>query len=102
DRLAVAPRANTRTRRVSLGTIPDFARESGGILLSGVMPDSPAAGAGLEKGDLITAIDGGSIDTMADFQAALAGHEPGDAIDVTFSRGEATKIVRVTLAERKH
>ncbi|MFN8177161.1 MAG: M28 family peptidase [bacterium] len=90
----------SKPRKVSLGTIPDFSKESGGILLSGVMPGSPAEVAGLAAGDLITAMDGQSIDNIYDFQGVLAGHAPGDVVAVTYVRGKEKREAKVTLAER--
>jgi Peptidase family M28/PDZ domain len=90
----------SKPRRVSLGTIPDMARESGGILLTGVMPGSPAEAAGLAKGDILTAIDGTNVDNIYDFQAALSGHAPGDVVTLHYVRGGEKHDVKVTLAER--
>ncbi len=89
------------TRRVSLGTIPDFSRESGGVLLSGTMPGSPAEAAGLMKGDVLIRLGDAPIDNLADFSAALKEHQPGDSVDVVFKRGDAEMHRRVRLVERK-
>jgi S1-C subfamily serine protease len=88
-------------RRVSLGTIPDFAQGSGGVKLQGVMPKSAAEEAGLRAGDVIVGIDGGAIDTIEDFQAALAAHAPGDTIAVRYLRSGMPGEVDVTLRERQ-
>lgn len=88
-------------RRVSLGTIPDFARESGGVLLSGVMPASPAEKAGLAKGDLLIELAEVPIDNLADMSAALKSHAPGDTVRVVVLRGAERIERRVALVERK-
>ncbi len=88
-------------RRVSLGTIPDFAQSSGGVKLQGVMPESAAEEAGLQAGDVIVAIDEAAIDTIEDFQAALAARAPGDRIAVKFVRAGETKTADAVLRERK-
>jgi hypothetical protein len=100
ERLAQAP-PGSKPRRVSFGSIPDFSRESGGILLSGVMPGSPAETAGLAAGDLLVEMDGRTIDNIQDFQAALAGRHPGEAVSVRYVRAGETLEAKVTLAERK-
>jgi hypothetical protein len=100
ERLAVAA-PGAKKRRVSFGSIPDFSRESGGILLSGVMPGSAAEEAGLAEGDLLVELDGDALDTIHDFQATLSAHEPGDAVVVKFVRGDETREATVTLRERK-
>lgn len=88
-------------RRVSLGTIPDFSRDSGGVLLQGVMPGSPAEKAGLKAGDIVISLGGKPIDTLADFSAALKEHQPGDSVEVVVRRGADTLRPRVQLVERK-
>lgn len=100
ERLAKPP-GSSGPRRVSFGSIPDFSRESGGILLSGVMPGSPAEGAGLAAGDLIVEMDGRALDGIQDFQEVLASHAPGDVVPVKYVRNGETRSANVTLAERK-
>ncbi|MFN8547615.1 MAG: M20/M25/M40 family metallo-hydrolase [Candidatus Eisenbacteria bacterium] len=88
-------------RRVSLGTIPDFAKESGGVLLSGVTPGSPAEAAGFQKGDVLIELGGTPVDNLSDFTAALKDHQPGDKVSVTVQRGAEKISKEVTLVERK-
>lgn len=100
ERLSAAS-PGAKPRKVSFGSIPDFSREKGGILLSGVMPGSPAEAAGLAAGDVLVELGGQTIDTIYDFQAVLAEHAPGDSVDVTFLREGVKREARVTLAERR-
>ncbi len=88
-------------RRSSIGTIPDFGRESGGVLLTGTTPGSPAERAGLTKGDVIVSVSGTAIDNLADYSAALKAHSPGDTVEVVFKRGAEERKVRVGVVERK-
>ncbi len=87
-------------RRASLGTIPDFSRESGGVLLSGTMPGSPAEAAGLAGGDLLVSFDGEPVDNLADLTALLRGHSAGDTIEVVIIRDGREDSVRVVLTGR--
>jgi S1-C subfamily serine protease len=96
----VAKPGETR-RRVSFGSIPDFSKESGGILLSGVMPGGAAEEAGLLAGDVLVEIDGVTIDTIHDFQRVLAEHDPGDRVPVRYVRDGETHACEVVLRERK-
>lgn len=100
ERLAAAE-PGTKRRRVSFGSIPDFSRESGGILLSGVMPGGAAEAAGLAAGDVLVELAGMPLDTIQDFQAVLTEHEPGDEVTVRYVRGDETLESAVTLRERK-
>jgi hypothetical protein len=88
-------------RRVSLGTIPDFAQESGGYLVSGIVPGSPAEAAGIRPGDVIVAIDGTPIDNLYDYTAVLKSHEPGDRLRVEIVRDGERHTFDVTLVSRR-
>lgn len=100
ERAAAAAPSGGDPRRVSLGTIPDFARESGGVLLTGVMPGSPAEKVGLAKGDIVISLAGTPIDNLADFSAELKAHQPGDEVTVEVMRNGAKIAHSVTLVER--
>ena len=88
-------------RRVSLGFLPDFSAESGGVLVGMVTPGGAAAQVGIEKGDRITAIDGDPIDTLTDYSAILRAHAPGDRVSIDVRRGAETLQIEVVLQERK-
>jgi hypothetical protein len=71
---------------------------TGAIILE-VVPGSPADMAGLEVGDLITAIDRTPIDPHHPLQDAIIQYEPGDRITIHLLRGEQEESVRAKLAE---
>lgn len=100
ESIAVPP-ADAKPRQVSLGTIPDFARESGGVLLTGVMPGSPAEQVGFQKGDILVGIGGMAVDNLADMSAALKSHQPGDEVEVEVQRDGTSIKKTVVLVERK-
>jgi hypothetical protein len=88
--------------RPSLGTIPDFAeRTEPGVLLTGVMPGSPAEKAGLKAGDVVLRLGGKKVLNLQDLSYALGGHRPGDVVELLYQRGGQAVTVKVTLAERK-
>jgi putative serine protease PepD len=68
--------------------------------LAGAQPNTPAAKAGLKKGDVITAVEGNSIATGDDLSRAIDAHKPGDQITVTYQRGGSEHTVTLTLATR--
>jgi S1-C subfamily serine protease len=69
-----------------------------GALISGVVPATPAAHAGLVAGDTITAIDGTSITTPADLSTVLAGHTLGQTVTIIWvGWSGATQSAPVTL-----
>jgi len=91
-----------RGSRPSLGTIPDFAeRKDPGVLLTGVIPGSPAQKAGLVAGDVVLRLGAKKILNLEDMQYALTGHRPGDVVELEYARDGKVKVVQVTLAERK-
>ena len=53
------------------------------------MAGSPADKAGLKNGDVITAVDGKSIDNANNLRAIMQNHKPGDAIQLTVVKGTA-------------
>ena len=55
-----------------------------GALIAGVVEGSPAAEAGLVAGDTVVGIDGTTVSTAAGLSSALAGHDPGDSVTVTW------------------
>jgi S1-C subfamily serine protease len=80
--------------------LPGVEAKQGAIVRS-VEEDSPAAAAGLQRGDLITAIEGEPIQGPQDLVDAIAEHEPGDQVTLTVlqSGEEEERQVEVTLAE---
>lgn len=72
-----------------------------GALVGEVAADQPAARAGLEKGDLITALDGMPIADPRAFSDYLARSKAaGDALEVTALRGGQAVQLRVVLGKR--
>jgi hypothetical protein len=78
--------APTTERKVSLGTIPDFAYDGKGFRISGVVAGSPAEAAGLKKGDVITRIDSTPISGLKHLSDFLKTLKPGDKVFITFMR----------------
>jgi membrane-associated protease RseP (regulator of RpoE activity) len=99
--LADPSRTTEGRRRVSFGSIPDFKFEGEGVLLSGVLPGSPAAAAGLQTGDLITGFAGTPITDLTDYSEAMKQHAPGDVVVVEYVRDGEAGSVEVTLTERR-
>jgi putative serine protease PepD len=68
--------------------------------IAAVEPGSPAAAAGLQQGDVVTAVDSTGITSAADLSAAIADHAVGDKVVVTVNRGGESSRFTVTLAAR--
>ncbi len=74
------------SRKVRLGTIPDFAYNGNGVRLSSVAPTSPAAANGLQEGDIIVQIDDKEISDIKALSDLLKKLNPGDTITITYLR----------------
>jgi serine protease Do len=61
--------------------------------------DSPARAAGIEPNDVITAIDGRTVDRISTLQRIVRGHEPGETVTVDAMRYGTKKTFRVKLVE---
>ena len=70
---------------------------SEGVIVVEVPVDGAAAAAGLEEKDVITAVDGKDVHSMAALQEILATHRPGDKVNVTFLRNKKQYTKAVTL-----
>jgi S1-C subfamily serine protease len=80
-------------------TAPVSPAHPSGALLSAVVKDSPAAGAGLAAGDVVMAVDGAPVHSMSELMTRLYPDPPGTSIVVTFERSQATETVDVQLAD---
>jgi S1-C subfamily serine protease len=95
--LGTAPR---KERKVSLGTIPDFAFKGNGYRISGVVPGSPAQSSGLREGDVIVRIGQDPIRNLRGMSNILKSLKPGARIYITFIREGKEMTVEAVLAER--
>jgi S1-C subfamily serine protease len=79
----------------------DYSDIEQGAIVRRVYEDSPASAAGLERGDVITAIDGEPVESPESLSNAIAEREPGDEITLTVFRlgDEEEREIKVALAE---
>ena len=68
-----------------------------GIYIGYVIKDGAADKAGIKDGDIITSIDGKSINSNAEFNEVLAQHSPGDVVKVAIERDGKPFYFDVTL-----
>lgn len=68
-----------------LGVELSSTQQANGVILGGVIADMPAEAAGLVAGDVITAVDGTAVTTAEGLSAAIAAHEPGDTVTITYT-----------------
>jgi serine protease Do len=85
---------------------PDLAKSFGlererGALVADVMPDTPAAKAGIERGDIIIEFNGHKIEEMNDLPRVVASTPPNTDVPVRLLRKGQEKTVQVRVAEMK-
>ena len=73
---------------------------TGGARVTSVQAGSPAASAGLQQGDLVTAINGKAITSTQQFIETVDTYGPGQTITVTVKRGGNTQTLKLTLGTR--
>jgi serine protease Do len=71
-----------------------------GALVGDVVPDSPAAKAGLEVGDIIVKFNGKVIESRDQLVSHITATPPGTKAEVEIVRGGKRKTVRVELGRR--
>ena len=74
-------------------------KDTRGALVAQVQPDTPAAEAGLESGDIITAFNGKPIKRSGQLPRLVGSAAVGEPATVTFIRDGEEKTVEVTLSE---
>jgi len=73
--------------------------DNAGALLAGVQPDSPAAEAGLQPGDVIQAVNGAKVSSPKDLAMNVAGVQPGEQAHLTVLHDGQTKEVTVKVGQ---
>jgi serine protease Do len=71
--------------------------ENTGVLVAGVAPDSPAAKAGIEGGDVILKFDGKDVSTMRGLPKLVAQTPIGKLVDVELLRSGQKKTLKVAI-----
>jgi hypothetical protein len=70
------------------------------IIVKGLMPDGPAAQAGIAANDIITHIGGQAIQSPDELTRNVASHQPGEKIRVAIIRKGKSQDLDVTLGQR--
>ncbi|MCH7666059.1 MAG: PDZ domain-containing protein [Acidobacteria bacterium] len=75
--------------------------EDAGVMISQIVEDSPAAAAGLEVGDILTAIESDPIGSSSELARKVSEYEDGRAVLLEVWRHRRVKILTATIAERE-
>jgi len=71
-----------------------------GAYVQTVDPNSPADKAGVKKGDIITAMNGTTLNARTQLSDVLSNVKPGDSVTLTIDRSGSGKTFTVTVTER--
>jgi len=69
-----------------------------GVAVATVVPDSPAAKAGLKVGDVIVAVNGTTVEDVNSFRLQIAGFAPGTTVQLRVNRSGQTLDIPVKLS----
>ena len=71
-----------------------------GVIITGVLQNGPAAQAGIQPGDVVVAVGGKAVSTVAELLSAVAGLKPGMAAPMSVLRREGKTEIAVTPSKR--
>jgi putative serine protease PepD len=92
--------AGKTVQHAYLGVQIGDASNGAGAEVGKVVSGSPADKAGLQVGDVVTAIDGKTVESADDLTALVATYKPGDKATVTVTRNGSTKTLTVNFGQR--
>ena len=73
--------------------------KAAGALVAAVEKDSPAEKAGLQNGDVITAVDGHAINRSQELTALISETTPGTKVQLELIRGKSKKVIVAKVGE---
>ena len=74
-------------------------KDAVGVLVSDVVPDSPAAKAGIQRGDVLIEFDGKRLEGPVDLQRGVGLFAPGQSAKVKVWRDQSEKAIEVKVGE---
>ncbi|WP_275422635.1 S1C family serine protease [Actinocatenispora thailandica] len=86
---------------VSVTSATDSNGNGSGALVAAVTKGGPADKAGIQKGDVITQVDGTKVPDSDTLVSVVAQHQPGDKVKVTYTRNGKSHTATATLAAAK-
>lgn len=77
------------------------ATKAGGVIITGVLQNGPAAQGGIKPGDVITAVNGQPVRNVSQLLTAVAALKPGTPAPLTVLRGNGPVEVEITPGKRE-
>jgi serine protease DegQ len=75
-------------------------KSGSGVIITGVLQNGPAAKAGIQPGDVITAVGGRKVSNVAQLLSAVAALTPGSPAQLELTRKSGASSVEVTPGKR--
>ena len=95
------PHEKTKTnRRVSTGSVPDFAYTGKGVKISSIIPGSAGDIAGLQAEDILIELDGDKTDDLKTYSDLLKKYQPNDVVKLKILRDNKEQVISLKLGER--
>lgn len=94
-----------RTGQAFLGvhiSNPRGLQESKGALITSIIDNTGAAATELQAGDVVTTVDGQTVENYGHLIKIIRSHQPGDVIAITYTRDGMQNTLEATLGERKY
>ena len=88
-----------RSFKVTLGIMPDYTFQEGGVRVDGVSDNRPAIKAGIKQGDIITKLGDVKVSGIQSYMEALGKFSPGDKTHVTITRDGKEMDLPIELAK---
>ena len=85
---------------VSAATLAERIKPEPGVLIVAVGDGTPASEAGLQRDDILLAIDGDMVNTAAELRHVILMRDPGDTLELTVKRGDEELTLAITLADQ--
>ncbi|GIF78245.1 trypsin-like peptidase domain-containing protein [Asanoa siamensis] len=99
EQVANALRNGEKVSHAALGVQVSDQENGNGAIISAVTPNSAAAKAGLQQGDVVTSFGGQKINTSDELVAAVQSRKVGDQVQLNFTRNGSSNTATVTLTE---
>jgi putative serine protease PepD len=99
-RIADALISNGSVDHAYLGVATETSTSPAGALITTVRAGTPAAAAKLLAKDVVTAVDGETVNSSDKLRELVDAHQPGDSVTLTVSRNGSTQSLKVVLGTR--
>ncbi|HEX6321589.1 MAG TPA: PDZ domain-containing protein, partial [Burkholderiales bacterium] len=86
-------------RRGQLGLSMTDVVGAEGATIAEVQPNSPAAQAGLRKGDVVNALNGRPVRSAAELRARLGVMPAGETVELRVQRGKGSQVLKAKIGE---